>query len=293
MKHELPEGFCKDLVGYCDPISVRAGEKINFKFSAYVPGEASASIVRLISGDDRPHGTGLLEEEVVSIPEPLQLSEQPLLPGSFATVCDLPGVAQGTISFWFYPTLLRSNRQTMLSFGDLVIDVSTHGIHVVWKNAEIALEVNLQQRRWYHLNLSFGDEVDLVVKRIATNVAEQPAKWSAQKAIALRLTGGELLLAASGPNNACFNGRMEALSIMADNEQVACWDFSKSTETQNIVDVSGNHHHGQLHQTPTRAVCGVNWDGSEQNFQSAPEQYGAIHFHEDDLTDAGWTDTLV
>ena len=31
-----------------------------------------------------------------------------------------------------------------------------------------------------------------------------------------------------------------------------------------------------------------NWTGDEFDFKRAPEQYGAIHFHDDDLDDAGW-----
>ena len=39
---------------------------------------------------------------------------------------------------------------------------------------------------------------------------------------------------------------------------------------------------------PTRAVTGHLWDATEMDFRRAPEQYGAIHFHDDDLLDAGW-----
>jgi len=39
---------------------------------------------------------------------------------------------------------------------------------------------------------------------------------------------------------------------------------------------------------PTRAMTGRNWDGSEHNWRRAPAQYGAIHFHDDDVYDSGW-----
>jgi N,N-dimethylformamidase len=39
---------------------------------------------------------------------------------------------------------------------------------------------------------------------------------------------------------------------------------------------------------PARAVTGFNWTSAEHSFVHAPEQYGAIHFHDDDLEDAGW-----
>ena len=46
--------------------------------------------------------------------------------------------------------------------------------------------------------------------------------------------------------------------------------------------------HGRLHNQPDRGMTGWNWTGEEDNFRHAPEQYGAIHFHDDDLSDAGW-----
>jgi N,N-dimethylformamidase len=39
---------------------------------------------------------------------------------------------------------------------------------------------------------------------------------------------------------------------------------------------------------PARGMKGYNWTGEVMNWREAPEQYGAIHFHDDDLYDAGW-----
>ena len=40
---------------------------------------------------------------------------------------------------------------------------------------------------------------------------------------------------------------------------------------------------------PTRAVTGHNWTGRESDFRLAPEEYGAIHFHSDDVGNAQWS----
>ena len=69
---------------------------------------------------------------------------------------------------------------------------------------------------------------------------------------------------------------------------VGAWDFSQGITTTQAVDTSPNGLDGKLVNLPTRAVTGWNWDASEMNWRNAPEQYGAIHFHEDDLYDAGW-----
>ena len=38
---------------------------------------------------------------------------------------------------------------------------------------------------------------------------------------------------------------------------------------------------------PARGVTGYNHHGDEADFRHAPGQYGAIHFHRDDLEDEG------
>lgn len=75
---------------------------------------------------------------------------------------------------------------------------------------------------------------------------------------------------------------------------VAAWDFAQNLTRAGVLghshaeDISANHWHGRLVNTPMRAVTGYNWDGSEYTYWHAPHQYGAIHFHDDDLTDCAW-----
>lgn len=69
---------------------------------------------------------------------------------------------------------------------------------------------------------------------------------------------------------------------------VASWDFSVDISTSDIRDASPNRLDGKAVNVPMRAATGYNWTGDEFNFNHAPEQYGAIYFHDDDLIDAGW-----
>ena len=69
---------------------------------------------------------------------------------------------------------------------------------------------------------------------------------------------------------------------------VAAWDFSRDVSGDRARDVSGNGRHGRLFNLPARAVTGHNFGGETTCFRLAPERYGAIHFHRDDLEDAGW-----
>jgi N,N-dimethylformamidase len=69
---------------------------------------------------------------------------------------------------------------------------------------------------------------------------------------------------------------------------VAGWDFSRGIDGLDVVDVGPHRLGGRLVNLPTRAVTGARWTGREMCWRHAPREYAAIHFHEDDLHDAGW-----
>jgi N,N-dimethylformamidase len=70
---------------------------------------------------------------------------------------------------------------------------------------------------------------------------------------------------------------------------IAAWDFSREISTDQIVDISQNHHNGVLVNMPARAVTGHNWSGDTfTRYADVPQMYRAVHFHDDDLGDAGW-----
>ena len=69
---------------------------------------------------------------------------------------------------------------------------------------------------------------------------------------------------------------------------VAAWDFSQDISTNRVTDIGPHALHGSVMQMPTRAVTGHNHTGNETNYRLAQHEYGAIHFHEDDLEDAAW-----
>ena len=105
-----------------------------------------------------------------------------------------------------------------------------------------------------------------------------------------------------------FNGRLERPSLYAsvlepedmiakldaqsesarDVDLVAAWDFSIGISTDRMVDVSPRHLHGVLVNLPTRGITGRHGGGDAFCWVQTPERYAAVHFHDDDLYDAGW-----
>ena len=73
----------------------------------------------------------------------------------------------------------------------------------------------------------------------------------------------------------------------------AVWDFGASDRTDGLLldrveEVGGAGLDGRAVNQPTRGVPGHNWTGRIDDFRASPEEYGAIHFHDDDLDDLGW-----
>ena len=105
----------------------------------------------------------------------------------------------------------------------------------------------------------------------------------------------------------CFNGRIERPRLFGrslDRKEVEAvaglgptqdadsaigdWDFSKGISGEAVFDASPNELHGEVCNLPTRAVGGSNWSGASADWTARSEEYGAIHFHDDDLIDADW-----
>ncbi|RFS84299.1 LamG domain-containing protein [Actinomadura spongiicola] len=91
------------------------------------------------------------------------------------------------------------------------------------------------------------------------------------------LTAAEMARLGGGTEARALNA-----SVLAD------WDFSLEMERRRIVDVSGHGIHGETVNSPLRAVTGHRWTGRYRDHRLSPGEYGAIHFHDDDLDDARW-----
>ena len=106
----------------------------------------------------------------------------------------------------------------------------------------------------------------------------------------------------------CFNGKIErpclfnrALSVeeleaLADSADplamdgvAAVWDFAATDASGvDIADVAGSGHDGTVVNYAMRGLTGHSWDATAFTREEAVEQYGAIHFHDDDFDDSRW-----
>jgi N,N-dimethylformamidase len=302
----------KRIVGYADPLSVRAGDALELFISCEQSQPFHAELVRLVSGDARPHGTGFREVAIdASFAGSHAGQYQAVVPGSYAALPDLPASHAVTFACYFLPTLLEDTPQTLAHGGGFAVAVSTAGIGIRVDGRSIAVPASLQTHRWHTLVVCVGVELVVHIERHPSGLAEARAAVELRQPIEpAAFHAGPWELARERSGHGHFNGRMEAVRIYGTDVGAAAaridldlprpsrpglngaWDFSIGIETATVTDVSGHNRHGSLQQMPTRAVRGMKWRGNVFNWQEDPSQYAAIHFHDDDLTDAHWRPTI-
>ena len=85
---------------------------------------------------------------------------------------------------------------------------------------------------------------------------------------------------------------MEALKsglpASLETDVIGAWDFSLDIGTEIVTDISPNRLDGYTLHMPARAMTGWNWDGDVMDWKADPSQWGAMHFHDDDVYDAAW-----
>jgi N,N-dimethylformamidase len=307
----------KQIIAYADPWSVAAGDTLDVMVSCAMAGQFKAELVELICGDSRPHGTGFKELAIPAEFEGLHAGrEQKLRPGSYAVLPDIPSLAKVSICLYVYPTLLARDWQPVVSGDGLLLDIRDGSLGVSLDGGErLTLAQPMQTRRWHQVLVTYDSgsgRLSLAMRRFGLGAGERNTDWLSQ---AISVAGRQLaacdwLLAASlekGELVSGFNGRLEAPRMVANEltNEVAesllsstavthvallgAWDFAQGIESEQIIDLSPAKRHGWTMQLPTRAVKGVHWNGTVQQWTDDPAQYAAIHFHEDDLVDAGWT----
>jgi N,N-dimethylformamidase len=307
----------KRIVAYADPWSVTAGDTLDVMVSCAMSGRFRAELVELICGDSRPRGTGFHELPMKASFEGLYPGrEQRLRPGSYAVLPDLPSLTRVSFCLYVYPTLLERDRQPIVHGDGLLLELRDGIPMVTLDDGEpLTMERPLRQARWHQLLVTFDSasgRMSLAVKSFAGGVGERDSDWTTREmeVPGRQLAASDWLLAAAldgGELRTGFNGKLEAPRLVADvlttdvAEQLltstavshlallGAWDFSQGIDSEQILDVSPGKRHGWTMQLPRRGVKGFGWRGDVQSWQLDPSQYGAIHFHEDDLVDAGWT----
>ena len=308
------------LLGYSDALSVQPGDALAFKVSSAFA-TYSARVVRLIHGDDRPGTPGFKCDHVPSALDGEYPGEvQTLHPGSYVHIPYRDGLGLGdgsfTISMWILPTMPEQGRGVLLSQdgpGGFSLSLDRGCLTFEAGQDRVALQTPVRARTWYCVTVVFDREegrarLSLSPKSLTGSAPGDQisvaiaSRFGARTDIAI---GAALVVVDGGRCVATnvFNGKIDAPRIYhrarepgdSDDRRglVAAWDFSIGIDSWDVKDVSGNGHDGNAVNQPMRGSTGHNWDGTETSWRHASHHYGAIHFHDDDLGDAGWKTSLA
>ncbi|MHC9043928.1 N,N-dimethylformamidase beta subunit family domain-containing protein [Microbacterium saperdae] len=306
------------LTGYLNTLSAAPGEGVDLMISASAE-SVEVDMVRLQHGDDNPEGPG---RKILAVPEfsarKVPGGLQDLHLGSCVVVPSLGSqpVDGLEVSVLMQPTSHSSGReQGVLSLlgpdgsGVLGVVLDAHGRLALRGADDVTLAelvVGWRKDGWYRVHIESSEGRRVVLRCIPTSrhgdgasvQAEGPAVTGAIVSSAVigavhcRREGRQWI-----PDRA-FNGKLEHPQIHRRSKDgarvsVAEWRFELDQGSAVAIDVSGCERDGIVVGSPARASTGHSWRHEEVDFTKAPEQYAAIHFHDDDLDDAGWAPSLA
>jgi N,N-dimethylformamidase len=301
------------VIGYVTPLSAQPGELLEFKISSTGDRDIRAKVVRLDCCDPNPHGPGLKSTEVdFGLEQSYRATEQKTYLGSCA-IGPLPFLSDArnlTLSLLIKPTLFSTTDQVICSLQD---EAGTTGFALALNQGALLLkrlgmptcqklDVLLESNRWSHLEICFGLQ-DVIIR--STPVGSRKTAEARTRLAGLQATlknCGQLCLAAiwSGHPVDCFNGSIEApclrsspFAATTDTEVLARWSFAKDVHKQTVGDDIDPSRHLNLVNMPMRGVRSSGWTGRNMDWKTAPDEYAAITFHADDLSDCQWSTTLA
>lgn len=274
------------IAGYATHMSARPGDTIAFKVSSLSPQPFRAKLVRSISADPNPAGMGIVEEpaEEWFSSRSFPSREQSFCPGSLAESTAPIAITYPFVSkVWIYPTLRKKTDQTILSVGpiSLYLRGSDGAATLEVGDQTVSTHVSVKLRHWHAIEVTIDENGTAHVEQTPHDTRER-TQGSGSGTVPILPFNDKVRIAARLANGVYvdhFNGKIEAPEVAG-----LAWDFSKDIKSNTIPGSPPL----ELKNHPTRAVTGIEWHGSEMNWTHAPEQYGAIHFHDDDIYDFGW-----
>ena len=345
-------GPTKQIVGYCEPWTLRAGESVRLMASSHEPGPAEVDIVRLVCGDPTRYGPGFDERVVDAIaPVGVELGHQSLPTGSSAVadVSDLRTARRFGLRMWVMPTLPSRPACvatiTASAAGETAAAVPTEVLRLeiadgravvstsmsAGADASVVVDARpLTRNRWYLLEAAVDFDAGTLDAALVAIRSDSPGRDAfegqrlcdvtfdeldagsasavrfAQRSQGVQATAkltdddaatrvaaaGELKLwLGASPGGGHFDGRVARPELQAGDATVS-WDLCDHMSGSEVPASRAGGETLELRQLPTRAVTGPAWDGSMHRWTEDPSQFDAVHFHHDDLYDAGWETTV-
>ncbi len=316
------------LIGYTNRLSARPREQIEFKVSSQSDEPFSADLIRIVCADPNPDGPGLIEHDVsTNFGGVFPSRIQPFYPGSYGRVevqAKLKRLSTFSLAATIWPTSPKGEKQCIFALNSdsqnshIELSINEQGCleGAIFRQDEPSFQCSvvtahpLKSRQWYRVwFIHDAESSNITIGYIESENTDTTKQRESVSEPTKRDTRGinvdTITFAANHETlpKYHFNGKLESPMIFTETlnggqivpsflaTQMAPlmhWDFSQGISTTQILDQGPLGCHGKLTNSPARGMTGSNWDGSEMAWRHAPDQYGAIHFHDDDIYDFEW-----
>jgi N,N-dimethylformamidase len=211
------------------------------------------------------------------------------------------------LRFAFQPTLPEAgHRQTVTTLtqgGAPVLDIAvteSGALELAAAGDITTAPAPLHNGRWYELALVIRLDNPRAELRVISDYGEEFELAVVHGVDSTRPLG--LTFAATvtrdAPARNHFNGRIDSPQLIAQGagsatKVIADWDFGPSQNLRQIANRRDAGFSGRSVNFPLRACLGIAGAPVDVDPRLSPGAYNAIHFHDDDLDDAGWDDDVV
>jgi N,N-dimethylformamidase len=309
------------ILGYVTPLSAQPGQTLSFRISSAGGQPFTARVLRIHCADPNPDGPGMQLEPVDF---PLKASyagrEMAVYPGACALAA-LDPAAQGDakhveLRLLTKPTRVQGGPQVLASLQDAS---AAQGVALALEDGEwvvlarqengaapVALRTGLRaaQDRWQSVSLRLALAERRVTVRVGPAATAIPGAGPALPAQEATLDAGaarfdgqpftHLCLGAlwQGHPGQGYNGLIEAPMLSVDGQALAQWNLAEAMQEPSVPGAQPGMPALTLVNTPVRAVRSSRWSGLNLNWKEAPDEYAAMYFHADALTDCGWEESV-
>jgi N,N-dimethylformamidase len=302
------------IIGYVAPWSAHAGQELKFKISSSGARTFTATVQRIDCCDPNPDGPGM---KLVPIDIQLESSypgqEQPVFPGScaYGAMPALKDAQRVKFDLTVQPTLEDASLQTLLALQN---HDGTHGVAIALARGKLVFRslatgeqittgVAVAADLWTSLQISIDRDGHIQAINSGTNAREEAFRNVADFEAPFSVTAFDattVCFAAiwKGHPEHAFNGFIESPELRAassaargdrcEDTLLAHWDFTPTLAHTSVPNWLDSDAPLTLVNAPMRAVRSSGWRGQEMDWKHAPDEYGAIRFHADDLSNCGW-----
>lgn len=314
------------ILGYASPLSAHAGEPLAFHVGGETGGTYTATVHRLLGGGSDPRAPQLRSERVAELGT-FPVLRQVTRMGSRAEA-SWPAPVElrdGTLVLSAQRRLVGGVQTLAMVRGAVPehafgVELSEQGVPRIVRGDEVVVtaEGPLPLARWTRIVVSWSASGFELSFHAGDGWRTAVAESATMPASAFELAA--LTLAASPVGDVLrdrrvfdrlvfdrhFTGRLERPVLLRGGhapavaagiagapgdplpaDAVAGWEFSAAIGARSIPAVGTHPVDLAVHQAPAGAVRGSTWT-SATDYRDAPSEFSALHFHEDDLEDAGW-----